>query len=776
MPKVDLSELNSSLINSKSALIEVYEKGEQESIVWDEVDIPISELLDLYYDDASNWICHDLLENSPNYLLNKVENLSDLTLALKFYTDVRPKSELIKNKIDLINSASIDELINLVKEDNSTLGALIGNLDKEKLLHFRDRYIANNKERTLSFLFELGAQKNALILQEHLASLLTTELINNIKTFNELHKVLTIKNLPDDKLKEIIQAKIELINSASSFDIIHFIKDNKTIPLALAKNLSHEQLIAVIDKFSGGAKEKVIDFLRVVQQCFTEEQLIEFGKKYISGNKENALIFFEAVESRNNSLLTSALTDSFPPEVKESILKKHPYRLAKEVGLILGLNDTEYNGSTLKVAMEMTKQRFERLTSHLDTPLVLDFQLRTDYEEASSFYEPKKQPLEHGELRSIHNQWKEHAFTFHLIKDKEKTHLIYVNRGQRHSDADDAAVSVFTFTKQEDVQRVIPALFKCLNSENRQRISRFIVNDLMPFNTETDLNEALQKSDQKTGNCTIANANIAWHFALAAQEMKQTGCAFIDAYKKTKVAYKEMRKEDRAAAFCELVTNPELESYRKDGLVLLMEKMTVKNNGELIPFLLKRLHEKDPLAVVALLHDLTNNTYDFSNPEKQKNWINACTNTLVLNVKDELTRIIIKGANATESKEKQQAASYFLRQLAELSEPTSLKELTQIMYQAERVFSHVRNPFIGRTLGASKTDSYKATKDDFASLRSKVKSLNSGIELIDSVSIIQSKAMCKTYKQILNEMNLNKQNKQEEEQEVKSNSVGVFKA
>lgn len=298
----------------------------------------------------------------------------------------------------------------------------------------------------------------------------------------------------------------------------------------------------------------------------------------------------------------------------------------------MGLEGHPYEGARDKIATQMAIQRYESLSSDASEPLV--YHLITDYKNTADFYTPVQQ---HGDLKSIQASWEEHAFSFHLIRDGNETHLSYVNRGELYEGApkDDSNVTVFTFTAPQKINLLIEELFKALKTEQRTKISQHIIQDLMPYKN-TGLSQELSKSKQKAGNCTATNANITWHFSLAAIEMKKNKLSFSQAYKNTKPTYKNMRIEDRAQAFCNLLLNSTIESYRQDALTQTLDKLAEKDKKidekkkvgpKNIPIILNRLYEKNPDELSKLLKNLCLSNFDIDEAHQER-WIKACVTKL----------------------------------------------------------------------------------------------------------------------------------------------------
>ncbi|WP_133133913.1 hypothetical protein [Legionella parisiensis] len=151
--------------------------------------------------------------------------------------------------------------------------------------------------------------------------------------------------------------------------------------------------------------------------------------------------------------------------------------------------------------------------------------------------------------------WFKHAYTLHAVKEGNKTPFIYVNRGGRHYDlatgeSKNATPTVLVFSvdseKAENFSKALMSAAMTLTGQ-RKMMSAFLEKHQREFNGK--LSQKLKKKDQKTGNCSIANSNIAWHFQLASDEMRQKNISFADSYKATESKYREMRAKDRVQAF-----------------------------------------------------------------------------------------------------------------------------------------------------------------------------------------------------------------------------------
>ncbi len=120
----------------------------------------------------------------------------------------------------------------------------------------------------------------------------------------------------------------------------------------------------------------------------------------------------------------------------------------------------------------------------------------------------------------INCQWQKHAFSINLVKEGDNIHIIYTNRGQRMSGPEhrgDKAVMVYTVKNDEQGAAFLKKMGTALASEKQDTISTFFSRPDVVSKKNSELTRALAKSEQKMGNCGLANSNIAWHIALAQE-------------------------------------------------------------------------------------------------------------------------------------------------------------------------------------------------------------------------------------------------------------------
>lgn len=260
---------------------------------------------------------------------------------------------------------------------------------------------------------------------------------------------------------------------------------------------------------------------------------------------------------RDSSDLTTILTHLTQEQRQQVKLMRYSEDKRKTMSHVLGLKNPvgaskafgEHEGFDLKSANQSSKTRFQRLHNNKETSLQLDL-VKT----GSNF----QTLTEFGSYQGIHAKWYRdktgHAFTFFQIQAGDQIHLIYINKGERHRDQDLlrlSSVMVFSLPK-EKAQTILNNLDGVLQSEDREKIGGYL-ESLGPYINFDIMNE-MPKKDQKVGNCSVANSNIAWHVHLASKYMQQHQVGFIEAYKATLPQYKALRKQDRTNAFTFLFT------------------------------------------------------------------------------------------------------------------------------------------------------------------------------------------------------------------------------
>jgi hypothetical protein len=245
--------------------------------------------------------------------------------------------------------------------------------------------------------------------------------------------------------------------------------------------------------------------------------------------------------------------------------EKERYFKYKEVSHVLGLKNNSYlfgdsllnenEGWNIQDAVKSIQDRYKKLTGKQDKEIAYENINKSTKDEFSKKIVALNQGGYYGVGTSLTTgMLSRHAVSLHAIKDKEGTHFVYVNRGSRPviGGKVDTSVRVFTVPddKLKDFSKEIHAAFA---SGSPQQISDFIKNN-ESYSTPP---VKLKKTDQKVGNCSIANSNIAWHFQLASDYLKDhPEQTYDDALDKTKGEYKELRVQDRIEAFKALLAQP----------------------------------------------------------------------------------------------------------------------------------------------------------------------------------------------------------------------------
>ncbi|AWN74170.1 hypothetical protein LEAN103870_14595 [Legionella anisa] len=246
----------------------------------------------------------------------------------------------------------------------------------------------------------------------------------------------------------------------------------------------------------------------------------------------------------------------FKFEAKRSKLKR------KEISHILGLKDNPFDtafkneGWYVENAQESIKSRYKNLTN--GRPVAFN----PIKSQSQNQFARKIKDLSIGDYSGFATRWHKHAFTLHVMKDQNGTHFVYTNRGERHlGPGSNATVRVFS-VPDADLERFSKDIWTAFTSENRDVVSKFI-EDNKSYSTAPS---KLQKSNQKVGNCSIANSNIAWHFQLASDYLKKNpGKTYEEALIATKEGYRELRKQDRIEAFKDLLALQTNANYSQDA-------------------------------------------------------------------------------------------------------------------------------------------------------------------------------------------------------------------
>gem|GEM_PF-5625675 len=317
-------------------------------------------------------------------------------------------------------------------------------------------------------------------------------------------------------------------------------------------------------------------------------------------------------------------------------------RSHSEMAHVLGLEDnplmlvSKNTGWKLSSALSSLQNRYKDLKSKPDSNL--NFGLVSAQSSQNIVKAISK--MSHGEYVGFASNWwslgfsgllngkglkSNHAYSLHAVKEGEKTHFIYVNRGERHyekagSKDEQTAAAVMVFSIDDnDVEGFTRKMLGAAKSfDPRTNMSKFLQQHRGKINP--DLSKLLEKKDQKTENCTVANSNIAWHFQLASDAMRQSAQntpdnlkSFAEAYVETKNLYKKMRVKDRVEAFKYLLNDKN--SYLSNrayfyNCMQALEKFAIKDKQKNANHIQSLVESADNKTLNSLMHLLLRN--DFS--------------------------------------------------------------------------------------------------------------------------------------------------------------------
>lgn len=288
-----------------------------------------------------------------------------------------------------------------------------------------------------------------------------------------------------------------------------------------------------------------------------------------------------------------------------------------EICATLGLEDKAGNGGngwspwwTQQMAAPSTCTRYQQ-SSKDRRPL--------PYQELpgkpDNFFSDIIDSTEHGGYRGYAAGWDKHSFSVQAIRDGNTVHFIYVNRGQK------------AFEKTAGVQGTVIA-FSCpaheagafskrfhaaLITRKQETISTFLAAEInSPLYNKT-LSSELTKSNQKTGNCSVANANISWHLNLVSQAMKASPeLGFPEAYHQTQSKYKALRTTDRCHAFCQFmcvkdqppVTSPDLSTRLLSEIMRKFHLKDLENNQQTVQKAVTQLAHESPELLLDLYAEI----------------------------------------------------------------------------------------------------------------------------------------------------------------------------
>ncbi len=268
--------------------------------------------------------------------------------------------------------------------------------------------------------------------------------------------------------------------------------------------------------------------------------------------------------------------------------------------------DGYYQPKAYEFAMNMLGD-YARSSRHDSNPalrqklLRMEFELRGDTQKDIRRHKvtyPIGERLKSGEMVSLGSGWDEadggHAIHFSFKQIQGKTYMIYANRGLR-KDGVDPGLHIYEVTKPENLDKartlqdiIGPDTRRSWLEQQENPNSRGIARRL-------GLREVthIEKTDQKTGNCTLAAANHAiqtWLiFDWVEQEVEKdpslsvTGALIQEGHKATQSAYSEIRSDSKALSAMNV-----MELIRQDSRV----HTDVASVGKVINGILNHLAKK----------------------------------------------------------------------------------------------------------------------------------------------------------------------------------------
>lgn len=282
----------------------------------------------------------------------------------------------------------------------------------------------------------------------------------------------------------------------------------------------------------------------------------------------------------DNQLAEDILIDAATSAIKKGIQLDLSYTLwtTKYVGNILGLSGTYFEGFFRVQAVTSSYNRFDgfKQLPKIGSLSTAELHLMTIEEAISKDAITQFSSQADTTCQSFICGWEGHSFLVTLFKEGDNIHIIYTNRGEREGERidtqEDENVVVYTVKNDAGGAAFLARLSKALETQDRTQISTFFAESTVKDKRNEALAVAFAKSSQKTGNCAIANTNMAWHFALAQEYMKQnTSASLKEAFEATKPLYKFMRMHDRVNAFHALLVTDDA-AVREDGLLQFLMK------------------------------------------------------------------------------------------------------------------------------------------------------------------------------------------------------------
>lgn len=434
--------------------------------------------------------------------------------------------------------------------------------------------------------------------------------------------ILVVRHLTNTQTQEIIGAISgrlpSLVNSPT--DLIALLKSD----------LTNEKKLFIIHALTVIPIKTMTQFHLVMKQLESESEKKDLCKAIYLRGQLLSLIHQRSDLEQIGVYLDEKDNAQLTEQYKRRALT---YYETKEMAHVLGLADSPGTVSKWRENMDLTaanqssKERFKKLSKYQQHHIGEDINL----EKRNFFADDYSRLTQHGAYQGFHKIWdcqtpaEAHAFTFYQIRDGEKIHLIYVNRGRSYLDdpyAPHENVLVFTMNPDE-VESAVKNISQNGNKLSREFFSQAISNDLMKYKN-IELTNVMRKSSQKVSNCSIANSNIGWHIMLASSEMqtKSPPPDFKTAYEATKPDYKRYRKLDRAVALNQLISVALSSGVYKSDQEFIADLRSVmfklyskhlrneKSGEQDITFVLQHLNQGSTENLVFLYYALKNECFN----------------------------------------------------------------------------------------------------------------------------------------------------------------------
>lgn len=286
----------------------------------------------------------------------------------------------------------------------------------------------------------------------------------------------------------------------------------------------------------------------------------------------------------------------------------------------------DLEGSTTQIANFYLERDFNAVLRRHDTALgscYIDATFGQNIAEDAFVHEISG--FAHGGVKPIFTGWEEHAIGLTFIREGDKLHLLYLNKGDTYFDSwspldylpeswlpegmirfKRRVAQAYTWdlneTKPGALKSILSQVYKTCAGELAEPVPWWnfplriyhAINGSGPVRDSFDalfsdgqfvaaqnepLSQKIQKSASGLGNCTHANNNMQLHNTLAAKRMRDEEGAgaklsYTDALKQSKAEYKKARQTQRMAAFTQLLrVKDEVKSGWQEMAIAAFEKM-----------------------------------------------------------------------------------------------------------------------------------------------------------------------------------------------------------